>query len=390
MIFWLASYPRSGNLLLRQILYTTMGQPSHHSTSDANEIEGSYSREIACPLDEFVAASAKTSEPVFVKTHLPPSDDHPAIYVVRDGRAAISSFLKYERTFSPGVESNTMFHLIFGEHHFGSWSEHYRAWHARDRGPMLTLRFEQLVDASPRLLREIASFIGYEGEIAPWRNPIEEWRELHPNLVGEGKTRWEPPDDWSFSCDAVFWAVHGDLMRELGLDDGQRVPLPPNPIDALLAELVSFASGAIARSRQLLASSAKKEAEIAALAHECHVQGMAAADRMAELESLTAERDQQARAADERLETIQKMTKELDLQAGALFDLRGELETQVNAASERLKLIEELSAERDLQANEAAARLQTIEELSQELDRQSAAASARLAMIESIDQQRFG
>ena len=359
MIFWLASYPRSGNLLLRQILYSTMNQRSHHVGGDANEIHGDYSRAINGPLDQFVAEAAEGPERVFVKTHLPPRDEHPAIYVVRDGRAAISSFLKYERTFSPGARSNTMLHLILGDHHFGSWSDHYRAWHGRRRGRILTLRYDQLVDATPAILQEIASFIGYDGEIASWTNPIDEWRKRYPQLVGEGKTNWDPPEEWSFSCDAVFWALHGELMRELQLDDGRRSPAPRDAVARLLAELLPLTSDAIARTQELLETSREKQEMIDALAHERDVQAAAAADRKAALDALVSDRGLQAAAAEERLATIRTLVAEQEKQAAklsalvdALEDVKAERDLQAEAAEERLALIDDL--QRDLQRMEAA------------------------------------
>lgn len=281
MIVWLASFPRSGSLLLRQILYYTMQQPSYHLGSDENEIDDEYSRRIERPLDEFVAESAQAAERVFVKTHHHPSDEHPAIYVVRDGRSTIASFLKFERTYSPD-EANTMLSLVIGDHYYGGWSEHYRAWHDRAGVPTLTLRYDELVDASPALLREIASFIGYDGPIAPWVNPIDEWRERHPGIVGQGRTAWEPPDEWTFVCDAVFWALHGELMKELELDDGRRALAPSDAVDALLRELLPLTATAVSRARELQKACAEKEEVISELARVCAEREAALGDAVAD------------------------------------------------------------------------------------------------------------
>jgi hypothetical protein len=269
MIVWLASYPRSGSLLLRQILYFTMNQPSYHLGSDVNEINGEYSRQIDGPLEEFVAQSAGARHPVLIKTHHHPSDQHPALYVVRDGRAAIASFLKFERTFSPD-EQTTMLRLVVGDHYFGGWSEHYAAWHDRSQVPtILTLRYEALVDASAELLARIAAFIGYRGEIAPWVNPIEEWRARHPGIVGPGKRTWEPPREWTHVCDAIFWAMHGELMKQLGLDDGDRVAAPSDAVACALGEIVPLMSAAVARIRRLQEDCVAKEAVISELFRVC-------------------------------------------------------------------------------------------------------------------------
>jgi len=79
MLIWLASYPRWGGRLLRQILYDTMKQVSYHMGADGNEIQGAYSRQIDNPLDEFVKEASRTRELVFVKTHLPSTDAFPRV-----------------------------------------------------------------------------------------------------------------------------------------------------------------------------------------------------------------------------------------------------------------------------------------------------------------------
>ena len=77
-MIWLASYPRSGNTLMRNILYEVYGL----SSGEFHREEGHYLEE-----DYF-------SHP-FVKTHLLPLQLEPsdssirAVYIVRDGRDAL-------------------------------------------------------------------------------------------------------------------------------------------------------------------------------------------------------------------------------------------------------------------------------------------------------------
>ena len=220
MIVWIASYPRSGNSLFRQLIYATMGQPSYHERGGVSEIRAEYAHLIQDP-DDFFAWARDTGDPVFVKTHDSPQDDSPAVYVVRDGRSATSSFLRYEQTFAPETQP-TLLSLIAGDHYYGSWSDHYRAWHER-KAPILTLAYQDLFDADDALVARVAEFIGYQGERETWKNMIAEWRERYPLLVGSGDVRWEPRPEWNYVADVAFWRVHGELMQELGLDDGRRV-----------------------------------------------------------------------------------------------------------------------------------------------------------------------
>jgi hypothetical protein len=244
MIIWIASYPRSGNSLLRQILHSTMGLPS---SPDAGQ-------------------APAAGELVLVKTHLPPVDDQPALYVVRDGRAAISSFLRFERHHSPESAPNSMLQLVLGDHFYGSWSDHYRAWHEDRSAPLLTLRYEELFDAGDDVLRRVASFVGYDGPVAPWENPIDEYRQRYPEVVGEGRVRWEPSEEWDWLCDAAFWSVHGELMRELGYDDGVRLPAPGPEAADIALHLVPLMSRWIADRHALQQECEEKEAVIRAQA----------------------------------------------------------------------------------------------------------------------------
>src|SRR5690348_16713218 len=91
MITWLASYPRSGNTLLRAILREMFGVQSYSLYDDKNDFGNK--PEVAEAVghvshgrtpEEFYRFAADSSEMYFVKTHEAPRDDSPAIYVVRD------------------------------------------------------------------------------------------------------------------------------------------------------------------------------------------------------------------------------------------------------------------------------------------------------------------
>src|ERR1700761_3889610 len=103
MIIWLASYPRSGNTLLRIILKSVFELPSFSKHGDEDDIAADPK------LAELVGHQAmtadlqqmrKSADLYLVKTHDPPEDDGKAIYIVRDGRAACESFHHYLRDFS--------------------------------------------------------------------------------------------------------------------------------------------------------------------------------------------------------------------------------------------------------------------------------------------------
>lgn len=303
MLIWLASYPRSGNSLLRQVLWHTMGIASYHETGAETPAE--YGRLVGAEfadLDELRATAATSSEPYLVKTHSPPVDDSPAIYVVRDGRAAVTSFLKYERTFSPESDP-TLLRLILGDHFYGGWSQHYDAWHVPGSRPLLTLRYEHLLAADEATVRRIADFVGHEGAVEPFTNPIAYWRERASDVVGQGKVDWDPPEEWTPVADAAFWQIHGALMRDLAYDDGRR----REPPSVQIHELVEVAAGAIEARRASAAAAAEKEAVIQAIARERDLQARIASERLAALNALQREYDaltETAAAHEEQLRAL--------------------------------------------------------------------------------------
>jgi Sulfotransferase domain. len=228
MIVWLASYPRSGNSLLRSILYKTMGLKSYCWYEAENSLIRNDARLQAIghtwydsPKTEFMEAASESDRLFLVKTHELSVDDTPAIYVVRDGRSAISSFLHFEREHWPGC-STSMLRLILGEHAFGSWSDHCRAWIGRTNGKTLILKFPELVDCSPAMLTKVAFFLGYDGPISEWTEPLNEMKNnsLFQGRLGAASSKWVLDGEWDENCDVAFWEKHGSMMQELGFING--------------------------------------------------------------------------------------------------------------------------------------------------------------------------
>ena len=315
MIVWIASYPRSGNSLFRQLIHATMGQPSHER-GNAGEIRADYAdfmagfTHIIEDPEDFFARARDTEKPVFVKTHDPPQDDSPAVYLVRDGRSATVSFLRYEQNFAPENQP-TLLSLIVGDHHYGSWSDHYRAWHNR-HAPILTLAYPDIFNADDALIARVAEFVGYKGERKPWENMIDEWRERYPLFVGPGKVRWDPTPEWDYSTDVAFWRVHGELMRELGLDDGwRRSPSGESDVIAITHLVDSYRSSAL-RLHEMQAAAVEKESALGELRRELELQTRAAAERLELIEQLSHERDVQAAAAAERLALLNQLHHEAE------------------------------------------------------------------------------
>ena len=223
MIVWLASYPRSGNTLLRTILRRCFGVCSMEDVRidrpgefrDNPDMIGHLEKQES--WDEFYARASASSEVFPVKTHLPPRDEAPFIYVVRDGRLSVKSYRKFHRDYN-GIDKSIA-SLIVGDDVFGDWTTHYRVWNDRPGPERLLLRFEELVDVSRKDLERIAGFIGYTGEITPWQNPIEKLRKVEPDFFNRADTNFSADSQWGPAERFLFERFHGELMRNLGYEE---------------------------------------------------------------------------------------------------------------------------------------------------------------------------
>ena len=199
---WIASYPRSGNTYLRSVLHTCFGLPS--TSVYRRDLGGNTALERYAGHFDADATHPDLSgdKPLLVKTHQRPPDDAPAIYIVRDGRAASVSFWEFQRRRRPLPE------IIVNR----VWSDHVAAWRPWARPDTLLLRYEELTGNLPVMLRRLGEFLDM------------------PLLAGAPPTRAEmaavdghwvrEPSDWrpKFSRRdlRLFGAINGEMMRRLG------------------------------------------------------------------------------------------------------------------------------------------------------------------------------
>jgi hypothetical protein len=234
MIVWLASYPRSGNTLLRTVFKQTMDLSSRTDSLDENghgdDPSGVWTRlvgvePIKSDWQTFYQQASESDTVYLVKTHHHPIDAQPAIYVVRDGRKACLSYLHFHRSFRDG---GSLAGIVSGLSECGDWSSHYRAWSQRAR--TMVVRYEDLLNPTENTLTMLASAVGYAGAIASWTNPFEELQKSDRKFFREGEVAWKGAPEWTPIIDALFFHLHRDLMAELGYieaaDAGSVVPLP--------------------------------------------------------------------------------------------------------------------------------------------------------------------
>jgi len=215
---WIASYPRSGNTFLRIILRDAFGLPSYslyylegdtHADPSAEAVE-------QAPLlprnwrDSLV--QAEDAPPILIKTHDLPSDQGPAIFIARDGRAAIHSYYHYHKKYA--FEQPSLTEVIAGACQFGSWSEHYRAWLPKSRPKTLLILYDELVAHPQAVIEALAGFLN----LTPASTCLPEFHELQkklPSFFRRGQNS-DYLSEWSPAHIALFNHLHASAMKELG------------------------------------------------------------------------------------------------------------------------------------------------------------------------------
>ncbi len=226
MILWLASYPRSGNTFLRVVLKAAFGMPSDSAYPEKSEHEV---REGLIP-GRSLSDMARDADLCCVKTHeLPADDDHPAIYVVRDGRDALVSYAHYaleaiDRKSAPpdpAAFSSLLQALVSTDAHFGGWARHVTAWTSR-KGPTEIIRFEELiVDPIPIVERALAG-LGIRRQPAPARLPsFAELHERAPEFFRTGRVG-SHRDEMPQGLEDLFWSRSAGAMRRRGYSPSKR------------------------------------------------------------------------------------------------------------------------------------------------------------------------
>jgi glycosyltransferase involved in cell wall biosynthesis len=222
VITWIASFPRSGNTYLRVLLKRCLDMDSYSIYEEGTLAEVIGYRANSMSPREMAAAD----EPFLVKQHDLPTDDFPAIYLVRDGRDALVSYAHYVLTDKPKPEAEarpelfnqTLHDLIVYNASFGGWGPHVLAWASRS-APTAIVRFEELVSSGDPLsiVSKALNDIGYLNHPSTFLDRPPSFSELHkqgPRFFREGKIgSWkrEMPADLL----ELFWDTHGEAMERM-------------------------------------------------------------------------------------------------------------------------------------------------------------------------------
>ncbi len=224
-MIWIASFPRSGNTYLRNILFEVYRQESSTFHMDADY-----------PLD------AEYDKYPFVKTHLLPSQLKPSaksirsVYLVRDGRDAMCSIAHHRKDIvAPGSDYyENLKAAIIAERDsfFGGWSANAEEWIRRSD---LIIRYEDLLNdpiGQTERIRAIADLPEADPESLPSFQQMKfgipqygsgknrgiteaEMKALSEKNFRKGKAgSWkdEMPEEMQY----LFWSYHGEMMERLG------------------------------------------------------------------------------------------------------------------------------------------------------------------------------
>ncbi|KKN83506.1 hypothetical protein LCGC14_0297440 [marine sediment metagenome] len=218
MIAHLASWPRSGNSMLRLLIWQVFEKQTFPAVDERALIS-------VLGTDTGLRLSGK-DDPDFAKTHKPPSDDKPAIFIVRDGRDAIVSFYHYIHTVTHHPAS--MRQVICdpaptGTPSPGNWSDFFHAWQPLTRDDRILVKYEEMLEEPDTVIDRVA--IAFN--LKPQRRFVNNFPALQSRIT-HGVFRTGKNGGWQgrlVGTDLkLFWEVHGDVMEQLGYgrkDDGR-------------------------------------------------------------------------------------------------------------------------------------------------------------------------
>ena len=216
-VTWLASYPRSGNTLLRMILKNCFGLSSQSVYADADFVDPQLADAVGHETvgdnpRSFVARAQAEGRRLYVKTHeLPPGRHLPVIYVVRDGRSAVVSYLHYLRQVLGHEVALT--DVISGR--MGPlWSAHVRGWALEPRQNRLVVRYEKLAAGDAESLNAIAAFIGRPLQNLPAMS-FARLNELNPSFFRRGSDAANIAE-LDGEAATLFERLHGETLRAMG------------------------------------------------------------------------------------------------------------------------------------------------------------------------------
>ena len=208
-LIWLASYPRSGNTLVRNTLESAWGIKTQSIYRDD-------------PLPEMGKWDNRTwpnlyqgPPPWYVKTHEwePALSDAAALWIVRDSRDALVSQAHFMQTNDSDARPLPV--ILYDLICSGEWSRHSLIWQGR-KAPTALVHFEKLIDSPVTVVAKALAELGMELP-PPDGSPMSfaGAHALNHDLFRRGKAgAWR--DEFPAPLLKLFWHYNSHMMRELG------------------------------------------------------------------------------------------------------------------------------------------------------------------------------
>jgi hypothetical protein len=253
----LASYPRSGNTWLRNLIefYFDRRVSSLYAEGQDNfAVEGNGKndlfvayRNLFAPIKtrkklmndigEIFSSDLRgllinLDDHFFVKTHELPYErfipGEAVVYIVRHPAATIWSYYNYlldQKT--EGSDSLTLDDVIWGRVPFGSWSAHVEAWlkaGATLGSRFLLISYETLGTDENKMCQQLSQLTGLprQGFIGTFPS-FEHWHQQSPKFYREGETK-----EWRRGLSAeqmdLISQLHGETARKLGYEVNELSP----------------------------------------------------------------------------------------------------------------------------------------------------------------------
>jgi len=250
-IVYLASYPRSGNTWLRNLiefyfdrkvssLYVEGTDNLAWKVNDQNNIFFEY-RNGHWPIktrktllngigeifnNDLRNLLANLNDHFFIKTHELPYEqfmpEEALVYIVRHPAASIWSYYNYLRDHEVGFENLTLDDVIWGRVPFGSWSAHVEAYLKVEEtlsSRFLLISYEILSKSENTQCQRLSQLTGLprRGFIGTFPS-FEHWHQQSPQFYRQGETNDLLSRFFSVEQRALINQLHGETARKLGYE----------------------------------------------------------------------------------------------------------------------------------------------------------------------------
>lgn len=227
----LASYPRSGNTFLRNVLYEVYGIESASVPAEPEQA--------GRDLLDFKVAKTHLRE-----QHLPAAlKNCPTVYLIRDGRDALVSMAHQRKDIlEPGTDFyNNLLEAILAQEgsFFGGWSTHVREWSQRAD---LIIHFADLIENPLREAEKLRAIIDlpppdaaklptfqrlkfgqpqYGVAAGETFDPTAGYKAFRRGKVGSWKDEMPP------ELEKICWEIHGAELTRWGFEPSSLPPKTP-------------------------------------------------------------------------------------------------------------------------------------------------------------------